>query len=171
MTTYLEQLRGDLVAGIHHDRRRTRRVAAAATAALLLAALPAALATRVPDRALAVTRTADTIELRIADASAGAAAMTRELHDAGVKGEVQVVPAEPGQIGRWVAVVEVARRSDGGKETVRLSRIETTPERVSIPVSQARESTGRFLFLAGRAPRPGEEPAARDGKVRRELVR
>jgi len=177
---YVDHLRGALVQGIaRHARRRRRRLTAAAPAAAPLPGLATAVAPRAPDRALAVTRTPDTIELRIADASAGAAAMTRELRAAGIDGEVRVVPVPTALVGKWAAGVELAKQPgpapapSGGRgpaETVRLDRISHTPEVVRIPVAQVRESSGRFIFLAGRAARPGEALAVERGRVARGAI-
>ena len=170
---FVEDLRRGLVRGIERDARRRRRIArsaAVACAVALAVALPLGLADRSPDRALAVSRGAGTIELRIADASAGAEQMTRELRAAGIDGEVRLVPVEPELVGRWAAVAEVAGRNTPA-ETVRLNHIAIASDAVRIPVEQVRESTGRFLFLAGREPQAGEAPAITDGRVPPELVR
>jgi len=172
MTPFVADLRHDLVRGIERDtrrRRRTARVAAGVSAAALAAALPLGLATRGPERALAITRTPTTIELRIQDASAGADQLTRELRAAGVDGEVRVVPTGPELVGRWAAVAELA----GGTapETVRLDRIRIGSDTIAVPVEPVRESTGRLVFLAGREPRAGESPQIEDGRVPPELVR
>jgi hypothetical protein len=170
---FVDDLRRKLVRGIERDARRRRRSARAVAVAgsvALAAAVPLGLGARSPDRALAISRSAGIIELRIADASAGAAQMTRELRAAGIDGEVRVVPVEPALVGRWAAVAEVARLR-GREETVRLDRVETSPSRVRIPVAQVRESTGRFVFFAGRAPRAGEAPAIEDGRVPPDLIK
>jgi hypothetical protein len=175
MTTplpFVADLRGALLDGIALDgRRRRRRLATALMGTVaLVAVLVTDIASRETERALAVTRASGTIELRIADAAAGAREMTRDLRNAGIDGEVRVVPVEPGLVGRWAAVVEVAG-SRGPHETVRLNRIDISPDAVRLSVEQVRESTGRFLFLAGRRPRSGEPPAIRNGLVPRELLR
>jgi len=181
---FLDDLRGALVDGIERDARRRRRLAGALPlAAVALAALAAAIASRGPERALAVSRDAGTIELRIADASAGAAEMTRELRAAGIDGEVRVVPVAPELVGKWAAGVEAAKTRgaderpapapSGGRgpaQTVRLDRIEHTPDVVRIPVAAVRESSGRFIFLAGRAARPGESLAVDGGRVAHEAI-
>lgn len=169
---YVEDLRSALVGGIARDvRRRRRRLAGALPAVAVVAAgLAAGLAPRGPAHALAVTRTPETIELRIADATAGPGQLTRELRAAGIDGEVRTVPVEPALVGKWAAAVEIAN-APGPEETVRLDRIELSGGVVRIPVEQVRASTGRFLFLAGRAPSEGEPPAVRDGRVPPELVR
>ena len=106
---YLERLRADLVTGIARQRARRarrRRLGVAGAAVLVAAAVPLAGAL---DRgrgsaALAITKTPRWLELRIADATAGPERMTRELREAGVPGEVRVVPVSRSLVGRWAAL-------------------------------------------------------------------
>lgn len=117
--------------------------------------------------ALAITRDAGMLELRIADASADAEQLTRELVDAGIRGRVLTVPVTAAQSGRWVVTAEIAGRrvacrpprgSAPVAETVRLSEIENAGDVLRIPVARVRESSGSFALVAGRPARAGEQP-------------
>ena len=106
---YLDELRAELVGGIRRARRRQRRRVGAGLTAGLAALVAAVVLTLVPlDRgpspALAVTRAAGWLELRVADVSAGPERLTRELRAAGVPGQVRVVGASPSLVGRWEVI-------------------------------------------------------------------
>jgi len=147
-------------------RRTSRWPAAAAASALAAVALVAVVtATGGPSDALAITRGATTLELRIADASADAVQMTRELNDAGIRGRVVVVPVAPRLAGTWVLTGEIAGHratciSPHGAapvaETVRLDAIENAGRVLRIPIARVRESSGSFVLVAGREARDGE---------------
>jgi len=89
-------------------RRAPAIVAAAAFAAVPLVTVLAG--TDASSQALAITRTATTLELRIADASAQPDELTRELNDAGIRGRVLVIPVAPARAGTWVVTVGRHRR-------------------------------------------------------------
>jgi hypothetical protein len=125
-----------------------------------------------PARALAVGRQDGWLVLRIADVSAGEASLTRELQDAGIRGEVRLLPAPAEQVGTWTVISEHAdppgtppSLKPGRQDVVRLDRVHYERETLRIPIAEVRESTGYFIFYAGRAARPGEEPL-RDGDLR-----
>ena len=149
------------------EPRRPRRAAGAAAvfALVVMAVVAGAVATGGSADALAITRDAATLELRVADASADAGQMTRELNDAGIRGRVLVVPVAPELAGTWVLAGEIAGRRttclppDGAAplpETVRLNDIERAGPVLRIPLARVRESSGSFVLVAGRAPRAGE---------------
>jgi hypothetical protein len=158
-------------------RRRPRRRAALAVAGTLaLLGIGAVVLdgsdsglTPAPSNALAITRQAEWIELRIADNSASAEEMTRELNDAGIRGRVELVPVQTDLVGVWILTQETAGAprcipapGQRGPERVRLNDIERIPDvyprALRIPVARVRESTGSFLFVAGRPAKPGEQP-------------
>lgn len=153
-------------------RHRWASVAAAAAFALLIA-LTASLATRGADSALAVERRDGWFVLRIADVSAGAEKLTQELRDAGISGEVRLLPVAEADVGTWAIISERAdppgtpRAPIGNviEETVRLNDIERSRDTLRIPIATVRESTGYFVFYAGREAKPGE-PLMRDGDFR-----
>jgi hypothetical protein len=105
------------------------------------------------------------LELRIQDASASGAQLTRELHEAGIHGEVRVIPVPPEIVGTWAAIEEASKRPldlahpDTREQVVRLDRIQYGREVLRIPVSEVRESEGHFILWAGRAAKPGEDVA------------
>ena len=146
-------------------RSRARAVAATVGAVAAVALVAVVAATGGSSDALAITRDATTLELRIADASADAAQMTRELNDAGIRGRVLVVPVAPRLAGTWVLTGEIAGRqatciSPEGRppvaESVRLDAIENAGRMLRIPIARVRQSSGSFVLIAGRDARPGE---------------
>jgi hypothetical protein len=151
-------------------RRRRRRLVPVVTAATVLA-LAAILVPTLLDGgatpALAVTRNGDSLELRIQDAGASGAELTRELRDAGVDGEVRVIPVPAELVGTWVVIEEASKRPPDPdpstppvEETVRLNSIEFGREVLRLPIAQVRESSGHFILWAGREARSGEDVAA-----------
>lgn len=157
-------LRGPLLAELRRPRRAVTPLRGALAAAAVLVAVAGAAALNDAQPALAVDREDGRLVLRIADVAAGEEAMTRELRDAGIRGEVRLLPVAPEDVGTWVVISEAAG-SPGPRETVRLSRVEFERETLRIPIAEVRESTGSFVFYAGREARPGEE-LRRDGRRR-----
>jgi hypothetical protein len=157
-------------------RRPRRRVTVALAGTLALLGIGAVVLdgsdsglTPAPSDALAITRQADWIELRIANNSATAEQMTRDLNAAGIRGRVELVPVPADYVGVWILTSEAARPTtcipapgQRSRERVRLQDIERIPEAspraLRIPVIRVRESTGSFLFVAGRPAKPGEQP-------------
>jgi hypothetical protein len=125
-----------------------------------------------PASALAITRQAEWIELRIADESASAEEMTRQLNDAGIRGRVVLVPVPSDYVGVWLLTAQTASPStcapapgqpdpdsQGNARLHDIQRIPNVkPKSLRIPVAQVREGTGGFLFVAGRPARQGEHP-------------
>lgn len=141
--------------------------AVAALAMVAVLAVGSLISTGAPSDALAITRDATTLELRIAGASADPEQMTRELNDAGIRGRVLVVPVAAQRAGTWVMAGEIAGErstcipppgTSPVPETVRLGNIENAGAVLRIPIARVRESTGSFVLVAGRDARPGEPP-------------
>ena len=169
----LARLRPVLIAELDRPAPRPRgrrRVALAAVAAAVAVAVPLALVPGDPAPALAVEHDGGWLVLRIADVAAGEDALTRELRDSGIRGEVRLLPVPPENVGTWAIISEHAdppgtprpRRLPSPpppieKETVRLDRVQYERETLRIPVAEVRESTGYFVFYAGREARAGEE--------------
>jgi len=119
--------------------------------------------------ALAVTSGPQFIELRIADASASADEMTRDLRAAGINGEVRVIPVSTDLAGHWVMVSvgprAGARETGSGLSSARASArdvtevngIELNDTTLRIPVARVKASSGPFVFYAGRTTEPGEK--------------
>jgi hypothetical protein len=152
---------------VRRHRRRLVPLVTAATALALAAILVPTLLDGGATPALAVTRNGDSLELRIQDAGASGAELTRELRDAGVDGEVRVIPVPAELVGTWVVIEEASRRPPGPdsstpsvEETVRLNSIEFGREVLRLPIAQVRESSGHFILWAGREARSGEDVAA-----------
>ena len=160
--------RAALLAELHAPAVRGRRrllPAAAAVAALALGAvLIPTLREGGGETALAVTREGNWLELRIQDAGASGAQLTRELRDAGVDGEVRVIGVPADLVGTWVVIEEASKRPApsprAGEETVRLNTIDFGRELLRLPIAQVRESDGHFILWAGREAQPGEDVAA-----------
>ncbi len=157
------------VAQFPEPRRPGGAAAAAAAAGIAAASVVAVVVgTDGSSDALAITRQATTLELRLADnPSADPQEMTRELNDAGIRGQVLVVPVAQSDAGKWVITAEVAGNrptctppdtAASREETVRLSDIKNTGTVLSIPVTRVRESSGSFLLVVGRNAKPGEQP-------------
>jgi hypothetical protein len=152
---------------VRRRRRRLVPVVTAATALALAAILVPTLLDGGATPALAVTRNGDSLELRIQDAGASGAELTRELRDAGVDGEVRVIPVPAELVGTWVVIEEASKRRPDPdpstppvEETVRLNSIEFGREVLRLPIAQVRESSGHFILWAGREARSSEDVAA-----------
>jgi hypothetical protein len=147
-------------------RRQLAPIAVAATALALAAILVPTLRDGGATPALAVTRSGDWLELRIQDAGASGAELTQDLRDAGVDGEVRVIPVPADLVGTWVVIQESSKRSapdpnaPSVEETVRLNNIEFGREVLRLPIAQVRESSGHFILWAGREARSGDDVAA-----------
>jgi hypothetical protein len=175
----LQRLRGPLVAELPRARiaRRGAARALGLAAAAVVIATVAIVVSRGPAPALAVERQDGWLVLRIADASVGAAALTEQLQDAGVRGEVRLLPVAEDEIGTWAVVTEWAepppppgskpnaqRGADGKESVVRLDRVRNEGKTLRIPLAEVRESTGYFVFYVGRRALPGEQ-RYRDGDM------
>ncbi len=175
------RLRDPLIAELrrprHPARPRRRRPALAlalATGLALVLVVTGGLGSRDAAPALAVEHQDGWLVLRIADVAAGEAALTRELQDAGVAGEVRLLPVESAEVGSWAVIAELADPRESGSdaptapgppEVVRLDRVVYARDTLRVPIAELRESTGWFIFYAGREARPGEE-LRRDGDLR-----
>ncbi|HEV3000345.1 MAG TPA: hypothetical protein VGW75_06365 [Solirubrobacteraceae bacterium] len=173
------RMRGPLVAELRRSvpapalerrRRRTRVAYVAAAVAVVAATTPAILPRDATTPALAVERDDGWLVLRIADVAAGQEALTQELRDAGIRGEVRLLPVQEEDAGTWAVIAELAdppgtplpppgsdRAQERGEHTVRLGSVRYERETLRVPVAEVRESTGYFVFYAGREARPGED--------------
>jgi hypothetical protein len=100
-------LRSALVDAISRRRRRLRfRAAVVGGVCLAIAAavLSGGVLSSGPEPVLAIDDGNEWVTVRILDGEAGAAEMTRELQEAGIDGEVHLVPAVPGFVGHWVGL-------------------------------------------------------------------
>jgi hypothetical protein len=158
---YAEALRADLVAAIGRRRRRRlpapRRLALAAATAVLAVAVPlgAGLVGGRGGRALAISDQGGTITIRLLDAGADPAKVSRELRDAGVDAEVSSVPVPPGQAGTWVAAVgpaELAGRLERAGAVLRLPA--ATPGRVGLVIGRPARQGERYAVVAGELDAP-----------------
>jgi len=85
---------------------------------------------------------------------------------------VRLLPVTADEVGIWSIISEHAAKPGeppppqvaGPEEAIRLDRIHRSRETLRIPIATVRESTGYFIFYAGRAARPGEE-LLRDGEL------
>jgi hypothetical protein len=103
-------LRGALVGAIRRRRRRLRMRAAitgGACLAVAVALLGGGVFTTGPERVLAIDDGGEWVKVRILDGEAGAEEMSRELQDAGIDGEVQLVPAVRHFVGHWMGIAQV----------------------------------------------------------------
>jgi hypothetical protein len=169
---YIDRLRDDLVSGIGERRRRSTRRRRTALVGAPIAVAAATAAATIPggtSPALAIEDRGEWIELRIADAAAGAPQMQRELRDAGIEAEVRVVAVTPSLVGQWACIAEIADGDPAGEDVdgdgpngrsyvVRLQEVRYTPETVSIRRDfAAGTQDGQLVFVAGRAAQEGEQ--------------
>jgi hypothetical protein len=106
-TDALDELRANLIDGIETRRRRSRAVrrralAAAVTAGVVLAALLVAWGESRDSTALAITRDARWLTVRLIDERATPEKIERELRAAGIDAEVRVEPAPADAVGTWL---------------------------------------------------------------------
>ena len=105
-TDALDELRANLLDAIATSQRRSRAVrrralAGAVTVGVALAALLMAWGESGDNAALAITRDADWLTVRLVDARATPDEIERELRMAGIDADVQLVPARPDDVGKW----------------------------------------------------------------------
>lgn len=123
--------------------------AAAVAAAAFFAALPAGDDGPRPGQALAVTRAAGDIVIRIADASASPDRIERELRAVGITASVATEPVSPSLVGTWTAVTASPPLRDAAREHAEIAR----GVKLRIPEGYS----GRLTLRVGRAARPGDE--------------
>ena len=174
-------LRTALVKAIGRRRRRMRfrlAIAGGASAAVAAVLLGGGLLTQSPSRVLAIeTDDGAWVKVRILDGRAGAEEMTRELQDAGIDAEVQLLPATPELVGSWMGVREVhppppppcnlPPDAPPGLECVHAPYFGANDEFTHGDLLAIRRDAvyklagAQFVFYAGRAPQPGEQPLDR----------
>jgi hypothetical protein len=174
-------LRTALVKAIGRRRRRMRfrlAIAGGACAALAAVLLGGGLLTQSPSKVLAINNDDGAwVKVRILDGQAGAEEMTRELQSAGIDAEVQLLPATPQLVGSWMGVREVhpappppcnlPADAPPGLECVHAPYFGANDEFTRGDLLEIRRDAvyklagAQFLFYAGRAPGPGEQPLDR----------
>ena len=145
-------------AGVGRRSRRAprRRLALVAATALLALVVPLGvnlLGDR-GGRALAISDQGGTITVRLLEAGADPARVSRELRDAGIDAEVRSVPVPPGQAGTWVAALgppEIGGRLEGAGAVLRLPA--ATPGRVELVIGRPARPGERYAAVARRGPR------------------
>ena len=150
-------------------RRPAARAALLAVATAVAVALTGLLGGGDRGGALAVERAAGAIEVRLLDATARPADLTRELRTAGVDAVVLVAPATPAAVGTWVSVRAqrvIAPRQDSARhdpiderpeaaaERARLRGVAVRGDRVLIPAGHPHP----LQLVAGVAPTAGQRP-------------
>jgi hypothetical protein len=107
-------IRSALVGAISRRRSTLRMrgvIAGAACVALTAALLVGGVFTGGPEPVLAIDDDGgEWVKIRIIDGGAGAAEMTHELQDAGIDGEVRLLPAIPEFVGHWLGLNQVDPR-------------------------------------------------------------
>jgi hypothetical protein len=108
-TDALDELRANLIDGIATAQSRSRAVrrralAAAVTVGVSLAALLMAWVESGDNAALAITRDAHWLTVRLADENATPEEIERELRVAGIDADVRLVPARADAVGKWLFV-------------------------------------------------------------------
>jgi hypothetical protein len=167
---YRDALRAELVAAIGRRRRRLvrvpRRLVLTAAAAVLAVAVPlgAGLVGGRGGRALAISDRGGTITVRLLDAAADPAKVSRELRDAGVDAEVSSVPVPPGQAGTWVAAVgppELGGQLERAGAVLRLPA--ATPGRIELVIGRPARQGERYAVVAGELDATPELAGLRPG--------
>lgn len=172
-------LRNGLVGAIRRRRSGIRfraSVVVAASVAVVAALFGGGVFTGGPERVLAIDDGSEWVTVRILDGEAGAAEMTQELQDAGIDGEVQLVPAVPEFVGHWMGLNQIDPRQEsklcelhplgemprsvcanppliGGDD----ARFEGDTFRIRRAVISELAGT-RTIFYVGREPEQGETP-------------
>ncbi len=159
-------------------QRRQRRSASLAVAATTLAAIAAVavfvgLGSGGTVQALAITRDANAIVVRLTDATAGPQQLTDELHKAGINATVLIAPAAPGRAGTWVKVAS-PRLAGPSTETSAHEPIDDQAEadraaqRVSgvvvvngTQVQIPADFSSPLVLIVGREAKTGEKPIFR----------
>ena len=158
-TDALDELRANLIDGIATAQSRSRAVrrralAAAVTVGVSLAALLTAWGESRDNAALAITRDSRWLTVRLVDANATPAEIERELRMAGIDADVQLVPARPDAVGKWLFVeVEppnVHAPSPEDSAEVQLVQI------VNHDVRIRADFDGKVYLTAGRPAKPEE---------------
>jgi hypothetical protein len=172
-------LRSALVGAIRRRRSRIRLRAAvlAVTSVAVVAVLfGGGVFTGGPERVLAVEDNGgEWVTVQILDGEAGAAEMTQELQDAGIDGEVRLVPAIPEFVGHWMGLDQLDPRQapdycevypmGKGPRTVCANpplvggddaRFEGDTFQLRRDAVEKLEGT-RTIFYVGREPQPGEK--------------
>jgi hypothetical protein len=157
-------LRSALVDAIGRRRRRIRsRVAVAGGVCVAVAA--AVLAGGVftgggPERVLAIDDGSEWVTVRILNGDAGAAEMTQELQDAGIDGDVRLVPAIHRLVGNWMGVAQAPACGEGCSGLADTdARLKGDVFRIKRTAIQKLAGTRTILYV-GRRPEAGE--TARD---------
>lgn len=99
-----------------------------------------------PEDALAITRSRESVTVRVVDASADPVAMTDQLRAAGVDAEVVAVAVDSDRVGQWVMV----SGWDGSPEDLG-GQLESHPQLLTIP----KDSSG-LVLVVGRAAQGNE---------------
>jgi hypothetical protein len=113
-------LRIALVGAISRRRSRIRfrtSIAVAASVAVVAALFGGGVFTGGPERVLAIDDGSEWVTVEILDGDAGAAEMTQELQDAGIDGEVRLLPAIPAFVGHWMGVNQQEPLDNTGNDT------------------------------------------------------
>jgi hypothetical protein len=134
--TVVADLRRQLLALPDRPARRRAPVLAVAAFAAVAAALGAfALADRGADEAIAVSRQGDVTEIRVLDARADPARLTKELRDQGVDATIRTQPVAPELVGQWYSVIYNAHEPSGRHVPVPGFRVEGDVVRFSSPLA------------------------------------
>jgi hypothetical protein len=135
--------------------------------AIAAAVLAGGLLSSGPEPVLAIDNGGEWVRVRILDGDAGAAEMTQELQDAGIDGEVQMVPTVPQLVGHWMGI-GVPRSQDKSRNPT-VTTLEPAVGGIAVGldgnvfVIRRDYSSDLFpgkhvTFYVGRAPETGETP-------------
>jgi hypothetical protein len=146
-------------------RRRHRRLRAATAGGVCVAVavglLGGGVLTGGPERVLAIEDDGGAwVKVRILDGQAGAEEMTKELQDAGIDGEVRLVPAVPQFVGQWMGIAQVdPPPCDHPENCAGLAGTDASFEDDVFEIRRDaiyKLAETRTILYVGREPEPGE---------------
>lgn len=158
-------------------QRPARRFVSLVVAGTTLAAIAAVavligLGSGGTEQALAITRDANAIVVRLTDATAGPQQLTDELHKAGINATVLIAPAAPDRAGTWVKVASprlagpdtdtsahdpIDDQAEADRAAQRVSGVVVNGAQVQIPA----DFSSPLVLIVGREAKTGEKPIFR----------
>lgn len=154
-------------------RRSTSLVVVGTTlAAIAAVAVLIGLGSGGTEQALAITRDANVIVVRLTDATAGPQRLTDELHKAGINATVLIAPAAPDRAGTWVEVTSprvagpdtdtsvhdsIDDQVEADRAARRVSGVVVNGTQVQIPA----DFSSPLVLIVGREAKTGEKPIFR----------
>lgn len=156
----------------HQNRSASVAVAATTLAAIAAVAVFIGVGSGGTEQALAITRDANAIVVRLTDATAGPQQLTDELQKAGVNATVLIAPAAPDRAGTWVKVASprlagpatdtsahdpIDEQDEADRSAQRVTGVVVDGAQVQIPA----DFSSPLVLIVGREAKTGEKPIFR----------